>query len=193
VPYTQNEIKTWPSMQTMQYALRLRGNTSGIEEQVRHAVNLVDPDLPVAQFAELQTMVRASMAADRFALLLLSVFGLLALVLASLGMYGVISYTVLQRTTEIGLRMALGAGRRQILEMVLRQGGTLALSGIAVGLVAAWVTTRLMTTFLYGVSAVDPATFAAVALLLLAIALVACWVPASRAMSVDPTAALRCE
>lgn len=193
VPYTQNEIKVWPSMQTMQYALRLRGDAGGIEQQVRQAVNQVDPDLPVAQFAELQTLVNASMAADRFAVLLLSAFGVLALVLASVGMYGVISYTVLQRTTEIGLRMALGAGRRQILEMVLRQGGTLALAGIAIGLLAAWTATRLMTTFLYGVSSADPLTFAAVALLLLGIALVACWVPARRAMQVDPTVALRCE
>ncbi|KAA6462091.1 ABC transporter permease [Acidobacteria bacterium AB60] len=193
VPYTQNEIKVWPSMQTMQYALRLRGDGNAIEERVRKAVNEVDPDLPIAQFAELRTMVNASMAADRFALLLLGVFGLLALVLATLGMYGVIAYSVQQRTTEIGLRMALGADRRTILGMVLRQGGTLALSGIAMGLVGASITTRLMTTFLYGVRAFDPQTFAAVALLLLAIALIACWVPARRAMGVSPTVALRYE
>ncbi len=193
VPFTQNEIKTWPSMQTMQYALRLRGDGSGIATQVRKAIDGVDPALPIAQFAELQTMVDASMTADRFALLLLSGFGLLALVLASVGMYGVISYTVLQRTSEIGVRMALGAGRRQILAMVLREGGMLALAGIGIGLVAAWMTTRLMAGFLYGVRASDPATFAAVALLLMAVALAACWVPARRAMQVDPMVALRCE
>ncbi|MFP5228229.1 MAG: ADOP family duplicated permease [Acidobacteriota bacterium] len=193
VPCTQNEIKTWPSMQTMQYALRLRGNTGGIAAQIRRAVDEVDPDLPVAHFAELQTLVDASMTADRFALLLLSGFGLLALVLASVGMYGVIAYTVLQRTPEIGVRMALGAGRAQILAMVLRQGGTLALAGIAIGLAAAWMTTRLMAGFLYGVGAADPATFAAVAVLLMAVALAACWLPARRAMQVDPTVALRCE
>ena len=96
-------------------------------------------------------MVDASLTADRFALLLLSGFGLLALVLASVGMYGVISYTVLQRTAEIGVRMALGAGRGQILQMVLRQGGSLAAAGIGIGLVSAWMTTRLMAGFLYGV------------------------------------------
>jgi len=193
VPYTQNEIKIWPSMQTMQYALRLRGDTPDLEKQVRQAVDAVDPDLPVAHFAELRTMVDASMTADRFALLLLSAFGLLALVLASVGMYGVISYTVLQRTAEIGLRMALGADRSQILSMVLRQGGKLALIGIATGLVAAWFTTRLMAGFLYGVKPADPATFAAVSLLLIAVALAACWIPAHRAMRVDPIIALRCE
>jgi len=193
VPYTQNEIKTWPSMQTMQYALRLRGDAGGIAAQVRKAVDGVDPDLPVAQFAELRTMVDASMTADRFALLLLSGFGLLALILASVGMYGVISYTVLQRTAEIAVRMALGAGRGQILAMVLRQGGALALAGIGIGLAAAWMTTRLMAGFLYGVRAADPATFGAVALLLMGVALAACWVPARRAMRVDPMAALRCE
>jgi predicted permease len=193
VPYTQNEIKIWPSMQTMQYALRLRGDANGIEEQVRRAVNEVDPDLPLAQFTELQTMVDASMAADRFALLMLSGFGLLALVLASVGMYGVISYGVLQRTSEIALRMALGAGRGKILGMILREGGSLAIAGIGIGLVAAWMTTRVMERFLYGVKAADPVTFAAVVLILIGVALLACWVPARRAMRVDPTVALRCE
>ena len=193
VPYTQNEIKVWPSMQTMQYALRLRGDSAAIAAQVRQAVASVDPDLPVARFAELQGMVDASMTADRFALLLLSAFGLLALVLASIGMYGVIAYTVLQRTPEIGVRMALGAGRPQILGMILRQGGTLALMGISIGLLAAWMTTRLMAGFLYGVRPADPVTFAAVALLLMGVALTACWIPARRAMQVDPMVALRCE
>lgn len=193
VPFTQNEIRTWPSMQTMQYALRLRGDDSGIAAAVRRAVDAVDPDLPVARFTRLRMMVDASMTADRFALLLLSGFGLLALVLAAVGMYGVIAYSVLQRTAEIGVRMALGAGRGDILGMVLRQGGVLALTGIGIGLLAAWMTTRLMTSFLYGVKAADPATFAAVAVLLLAVALAACIVPARRAMGVDPMVALRTE
>jgi predicted permease len=193
VPYTQNEIRTWPSMQTMQYALRLRGSAAGLAAAVRRAVDGVDPSLPVARMTELKTMVDASMAADRFALLLLSAFGLLALVLASVGMYGVISYTVLQRTAEIGVRMALGAPRGQILRMVLRQGGVLALAGIGIGLVCAWMTTRLMAGFLYGVRAGDPATLASVGLLLLGVALAACWVPALRAVRVDPMVALRGE
>jgi putative ABC transport system permease protein len=138
-------------------------------------------------------MVDRSMTADRFALLLLSGFGLLALVLASVGMYGVISYTVMQRTAEIGVRIALGAGRGQILRMVLWQGGALAGAGIGAGLAAAWMTTRLMAGFLYGVRAADPATFAAVALLLMLVALAACYIPAARAMQVDPMEALRYE
>ena len=193
VPCTQNEIKTWPSMQTMQYALRLRGSAAGIAAAVRQAVDGVDPALPVARLTELETMVDASMSADRFALLLLSAFGLLALVLASVGMFGVISYTVLQRTAEIGVRMALGAGRGQILGMVLRQGGALALTGIGIGLAGAWMTTRLMAGFLYGVRPGDPETLVAVAVLLLGVALAACWVPARRAMQVDPMIALRAE
>lgn len=193
VPYTQNEIHTWPSMQTMQYALRLRGGSAGIAAAVRQAVDGVDPALPVARLTDLQTMVDASMSADRFALLLLSAFGVLALVLASVGMYGVISYTVLQRTAEIGVRMALGAPRGQILGMVLRQGGSLALAGIGIGLAGAWGTTRLMAGFLYGVRAGDPVTLASVAALLLGVALAACWAPARRAMRVDPMIALRSE
>jgi predicted permease len=193
VPYTQNEIRVWPSMQSMQYALRVRGDGAGIAAKVRQAVDAVDPDLPVAHFTALTALVDESMTADRFAMLLLSGFGLLALLLASVGMYGVIAYTVLQRTAEIGVRMALGAGRSQILLMVLRQGGALAGAGIGIGLIAAWMTTRLMQGFLYGVRPADPATFAAVAVLLMAVALAACCVPARRAMQVDPMVALRCE
>jgi putative ABC transport system permease protein len=129
------------------------------------------------------------MTADRFSMLLVGSFGLLALILASIGMYGVISYSVMQRIPEIGIRMALGAKREQIFMMVLRQASLLA----GVGLIAAFATTRLMTSFLYGVQPTDPITFTVVSLLLVAVALLACYVPARRAMKVDPMIALRYE
>jgi ABC-type antimicrobial peptide transport system permease subunit len=133
------------------------------------------------------------MTADRFSMLLVGFFGLLALILASIGMYGVISYSVMQRIPEIGIRMALGAKREQIFIMVLTQGSLLACAGIAIGLVAAFATTRLMKSFLYGVQPTDPGTFAAVSFLLVTVALLACYVPARKAMKVDPMVALRYE
>jgi len=126
-------------------------------------------------------------------MLLLAAFSLLALLLASIGMYGVISYSVAQRIQEIGIRTALGAKRRNVYGMVLGQGARLAGLGIAIGLLVALGVTRLMSSFLYGVQSADPSTFAAVSLLLLATALVACYLPARRASRVDPLVALRHE
>jgi predicted permease len=193
VPYTQNEIRTWPSMQTMQFAVRTRTDQTAIAESVRQAVHAVHPDLPVAKFTTLATLVDRSMTADRFSMLLVGSFGLLALILASIGMYGVISYSVIQRTPEIGVRIALGAQRAQIFVMILRQACRLAIAGIAIGLIAALGATRLMTRFLYGVRPADPITFTAVSLLLASVAFLACYVPARRAMKVDPMIALRYE
>ena len=193
VPYTQNEVKVWPSMQTMQYAVRTKADPTLITESVRQAVHAVDPDLPLANFATLTTLVDESLTTDRFSMLLLGAFGALALILASIGMYGVISYSVMQRTPEIGVRMALGAQRGQIFVMILNQGGRLACAGIVIGVVAGLAATRLMTRFLYGVQPSDPATFAAVSLLLVGVALLACYVPARRAMKVEPIIALRYE
>jgi len=193
VPYTQNEIKVWPNMQSMQFAIRTQIDPSSIAASVRQAVHEVDSDLPIANFETLTTVVNRSMSADRFAMLLLAAFGLLALVLAAVGMYGVISYSVTQRTPEIGVRIALGASRGSIFAMVLRQGGRLVGVGIVIGLVAAFGLTRLMTGFLYEVRPTDPMTFTAVSLLLMAVALLACYMPARRAMKVDPMIALRYE
>ena len=133
-----------------------------------------------------------SMSQPRFSMLLLGSFGA-ALLLASIGMYGVISYTVAQRTQEIGIRMALGAERRNVFGMVLGQGARLASLGIGIGLIAAFGATRLMASFLYGVQPTDPFTFAVVSLLLVGIALLACYLPARRATRVDPIVALRYE
>jgi predicted permease len=190
VLYTQ---KPWPSMQTMQVALRARGNPDSMMSSVRQAIGSLDPDLPLAKVSTLRAIVDNSMASQRFAMLLLASFGAIALLLASIGMYGVISYSVAQRVQEIGVRVALGADRQDILGMVLGQGARLAGLGIAIGLVAAFAATRLMTSFLYGVRPTDPLTFVGVSLLLIGVALLGCYLPARRALRVDPMTALRSE
>ncbi|HEY4949391.1 MAG TPA: ABC transporter permease [Candidatus Acidoferrales bacterium] len=190
VLYNQNP---WPSMLDMRVALRTKADPAGMTESVREAVHAIDPDLPLARVATLTTLVNDSMSQPRFSVFLLGAFGVLALLLASIGMYGVISYSVLQRTQEIGIRMALGAQRRSVFGMVLGQGARLAGLGIAIGLIAALGGTRLMASFLFGVRPTDPLTFAGVSLLLLGIALLACYLPARRAMRVDPMVALKYE
>ena len=193
VPYTQNEMKTFPNMQVLQYAVRAKGDPDTITTGVREAVHAIDPDLPIANYATLTTLVDTSTTADRFAMLLVAAFGVLALVLAGVGLYGVISYSVLQRTPEFGVRIALGAQRSQIFIMVLKQGSRLACLGIVIGAVGALAATHLMTRFLYGVQPTDPVTFVAVSILLMAIALLACYMPARKAMKVDPMILLRYE
>ncbi len=193
VPYTQNEIKIWPSMQAMQFAIRSKSDPALLTESIRLAVHAVDPDLPVAKLSLLTTLVDSSLTIDRMAMLLVSAFGALALILSSIGMYGVISYSVSQRTQEIGVRIALGAQRRTIFAMVLGQGSRLAGIGIGIGLITALGVTRLMTGFLYGVKPADLTTFFVVSLLLILVALLACYIPARKAMKVDPMIALRYE
>jgi putative ABC transport system permease protein len=193
VPFTQNEIKIWPSMQTMQCAVRTKADPASVVASIQDAVHSVDRDLPVAKLATLTTLVSNSMTADRLALLMVGSFGILALVLACIGMYGVISYSVMQRTAEIGVRMALGATRSQIFVMIIGQAARLACAGIVIGLVAALASTHLMSRFLFGVGAADPITFALVALLLIIISLLACYIPARKAMKIEPIMALRYE
>jgi putative ABC transport system permease protein len=135
----------------------------------------------------------ASIAQQRFSMSLLALFAMLALTLTAVGLYGVMAYAVTQRAHEIGIRMALGAQNSDVLKLVVRQGMMLALTGVVIGLIASLALTRLMKGLLYDVSATDPLTFALVALLLVGVALLACWLPARRAMKVDPMIALRCE
>jgi predicted permease len=176
-------------------AILLRGHldTAAIPVELREQVQSADPGLPVFGAQTLDDAVSDSLAARRFSVEMVGLFALIALLLAALGIYGVISYLVSERTHEIGIRLALGAQRRSILRMVLRQGLALAVAGAAVGLVCSLIVSQLMAGMLYGVKPADAVTFAGVALLLIAVALVACYIPARRAIRVDPMVALRYE
>ena len=160
---------------------------------VRQQVKEIDPDQPIYNIRTMEEIRAESVAPERLNLTLLSLFAGIALVLAIVGIYGVMSYTVTQRTHEIGIRMAIGAQPRDVFRMVVGQGMMLALVGVAFGLVGAFVLTRLMTTMLFGVAPTDPATFGSIAVLLTAVALVACYIPGRRATKVDPVVSLRYE
>jgi putative ABC transport system permease protein len=160
---------------------------------VREAIRAVDPDLPLANIATLETIAADAMVQPRFAMLVLSAFGLLALMLACVGLYGVMSRSVARRTQEIGLRIALGAPRRRVFAMILADGARVTGLGIVIGTVAALAVLQTMSSFLYGVTPTDPATFGVVTALLFAVALLACYIPARRATRVNPMTALRGE
>jgi putative ABC transport system permease protein len=160
---------------------------------VRRVLHEISADLEISGTQTMNEIVAGSLAARRFSMILFGSFALVALALASIGIYGVTSYLVGQKTHEIGLRIALGARRADVLRLVLGEGARAALVGAAAGLVAALGLTRLMDHLLFGVSATDPLTFAGVVAVLTAVTLAACYVPASRAMGIDPTVALRRE
>ena len=168
-------------------------SASSVAGGIRQAVHSIDKNLPVTDVESFPDAVGASITQERFRTLLLSLFSALALVLAAVGIFGVISYSASQRTREIGIRMALGAQPQDVLRMILKQGTRLALIGVGIGAVAAVFLTRLMAGLLYGVRPADPLTFAAVAILLSLVATLACCIPARRAMRVDPLVALRYE
>jgi putative ABC transport system permease protein len=176
-------------------AIFLRGQVdpAAIPDQVREQVHSLDPTLPVFAAELLTQTVSGSLAQRRFTLEMIALFALTALFLAAIGIYGVISYLVAERTHEIGIRLALGASRSNILRSVLRQGFGLAIVGAGVGLVGSLIVSHLMASLLYGVRPADPLTFASVAFFFLGVALLACYLPARRAIRVDPMVALRYE
>jgi putative ABC transport system permease protein len=173
--------------------LRTEGDPASLTAGVRQAVSAVNPDVPVFSARPLTGLVDERTAQRRLAVMLISVFAAVALLLAAVGIYGVMSYAVTQRTQEIGIRMALGAERTEILRMVLGHGTAMALAGVAIGLAVALALARLITSLLFQVSATDPPTFSVVPLLLIAVAVFACYLPARRATAVDPMVALRYE
>jgi predicted permease len=177
------------------YSIVLRADMApeGLASAVRGVVRGMDPDVPVYDMKTMDQYLSTSVAQPRFSMLLLAIFAALALVLTAIGLYGVIAYSVAQRTHEIGIRIALGAGPGEVLRQVLGSGARIALLGVACGTAGALAATRLLRSLLFGVSASDPETFAAVALLLFAVAMLACYIPARRATRVDPVIALRQE
>jgi predicted permease len=181
------------SLLNMTLVIRTAGNASGVAEDVRREISAVDPNEPLFGVRTMDQILAAAMAQRRFAMTLLGLFAATAVLLAGTGIYGVMSYLVAQRTQEIGIRMALGAQRGDVLGLVVGQGMRLALAGVAVGIAAALALTRMMSDLLYGVKPTDPATLAAVALLVAGVAFLACYVPARRATRVDPLVALRYE
>ncbi|HKG92852.1 MAG TPA: ABC transporter permease [Gemmatimonadaceae bacterium] len=194
VPYAQ--FPEWAlriAGRGMVFAVRSSADPATVERGVRQEVAALDPALPLSDVRPLATLVADSVAQPRFRTVLLAAFALLAVSLAAVGVYGVIAYAVAQRTRELGVRMALGAGRPQVVRLVVGEGLGLAAWGVAVGLAAALAATRTLRGLLYATSPTDPATFAAVSLLVLAVAVIAAYLPARRAARVDPMVALRSE
>jgi putative ABC transport system permease protein len=198
LPYLQNPWRGMPNRpymtlvgRTMSLAVRGAAASANLTTAIRQAIAAVDKDQPVAAVGTLESLLASSLAQRRFNLSLLSLFATVALALAAIGLYGVMSYGVSQRTQEIGLRMAMGAEARDVQRLVIGQGMKLALAGVLIGLGGAIALTRLLSTLLFAMSATDPLTFGVVALLFIGVALAACWIPARRATKVDPLTALR--
>jgi predicted permease len=171
--------------------IRTQGEPTALAPAVRRIVASIDPDQPISELRTMDEIVDLNVADRQQQMTLLGAFAGLALVLASIGLYGVLSYAVTQRSREIGLRMALGASASSVIRMIVARGLALTGLGLAIGLVAAWIATRAMKNLLYGVAATDPLTFGSVAALLAFIALIACYAPARRASRVDPIVVLR--
>jgi predicted permease len=174
-------------------AIRVHGDPLAFADPVQEAIHSLDPDMPLFDLTTLDSRIQLNTTTQRMGGVFVGAFGILALILAGVGIYGMLAYTTRQRTHEIGIRMALGAAPSDVLRLVLRQGLKLALLGLIIGLVASLVLTRALSSELFGVTSTDPLTYLAVAVLLLAVALLACYIPAYRAMRVDPMVALHYE
>jgi putative ABC transport system permease protein len=179
--------------QQVSLVVRTNVDPASLSDAVRRAAQSVNPDAPVFRVRTMREVISGSIAQERFNTILMTLFAVMAMLLAAVGLYGVMAYGVAQRAREIGIRIALGARSADVLRLVLGQGLRLVALGLAVGLMAALALTRLMKKLLFEVSATDPMIFALIALLLTFVALLACWIPARRATKVDPMIALRCE
>lgn len=192
VPYLQDPLST-NYARSMRIVARTKSDPGVIAGSLRAELTAMDKSVPVYSLKPMTEYLRDSLSRRRFSMVLLTAFSSVALMLAALGIYGVISYGVIQRTHEMGIRMALGARRSDVLRLVVRQAMIVALVGVVIGLLASWALTRLMKSLLFNVSVTDPLTFAAIAALMILIALLACLIPARRATKVDPLVALRYE
>lgn len=185
VPFSQSP---WP---TVSMAVRTAGDPASMSKSIAAVIHSVDPDLPMADVKTMDQLVTESLGEDRFGAVLFGGFAFVAPFLAAFGIYGVMSFAVAQRTHEIGLRMALGAGQNQVLHLILKEGMTLGLIGLLIGLGSSYGIGRLMRGMWFGIGSIDPLAFGAVAAVLMLSALLACYIPARRATHVDPMAALR--
>jgi putative ABC transport system permease protein len=192
VPYRQPLFDSW-TVRPMYVVVRTAGEPLAAATAIRHEINRLDPDQPISNVRTMDERIARSLGGRRFNMVMLGLFAGLALTLAAVGIYGIVAYSVTERTHEIGVRVALGAQRRDVIAMVVRHGMIMSLVGTCVGLAAAFAIVRVMSGLLYGVSAADPMTFLAIPVLLLAVALAACYIPARRATLVDPMIALRNE
>jgi putative ABC transport system permease protein len=190
VPHLQSP---WMKRETRELVVKAVGDPLGLANAVRKEIRALEADVPITGFRSMEQIVERSLSTPRFYLVLVLFFAILALALAAAGLYAAISYSVSQRTHEMGIRMALGARPGDLLKLILGQGMTLTAIGVAVGIAGALMLTHFLTKLLYGVSATDPSTFAMLSLFVLAVALLACYVPARRAAKVNPIEALRCE
>jgi putative ABC transport system permease protein len=177
----------------MTLVIRTNGDPMNLTSAVRDQVRAVDQDQPISNVNTMAELLSRTVAQPRFNLYLLAIFAGIALLLAAVGIYGVMSFIVTQRTHEIGVRVALGAQARDVINLVVRQGMTLTLIGVATGILGALALTRLIRNLLFEVSATDPITYSSIAILIMGVALLACYLPARRATKVDPIVALRQE
>lgn len=191
-PQSYEAIAQQP-FENISFVVRAPSAGSGLAASLRRELATVDPTQPVARLEPLDRLVANSVASERFAMTLVTVFSLVALILAAIGIYGIMAYAVAQRSIEFGIRLALGAQPGDVLRLVIKQGGLLVGIGVTAGLVGALLTSRLIGSLLYQTSTHDPLIFVAIALLMSAVALLACWLPARRATKVDPMIALRAE